>query len=1111
MINISANTASKSNLLTKLLLMLFFFIYTQNIAQEIRFKNLSAENGLSHNSVTAFCQDKSGFIWIGTADGLNKFDGKRFIVYRNSPNDSTSLSDNSILSIFEDSEGILWIGTENGGLNRFNPKTEIFGHFINSSSDKNSIPNNHVSSILSDKYGNIWFGTRKGLCVLPVSEKNKIKSNFKSFFNDGKNPNSITDNEIYSIYFDSEGRLWLSLSNNFGADCLTFSGMDITKFSKRNFQTDPKNNNSLSSSWVLYIFEDSKKRIWISTWAYGLTKYEPSKNKFTRYRFDMNNHRSISGNNIEMVLEDNQGAIWVATYGGGLNKYIEESNSQPGHFISYKFNSIDPLSISDNRVTILFKEKTGMIWIGTAGHGFSRFNPHSLFENIQLNDIGSSIDYSPSAMIKTSNGDFWAGTAEGVLFRIRKNSNKTDRFTFSYDGKPVRNYPIISSLFEDEEGTLWMTTTRGGVYYSLKGSHSSPKPEFFNAPPPKSKDPIKYLKGYWIVRENSFKDLIFGTYNENSMQILSRRNKLKKNFNFDFTPMSPFMWSFINMGEYAWIGTYANGVFKVDFKNRKVLNHLFLKPKDPYSKYNIPNNDVYAILQSSDNSIWFGTMKSLSRMLPETDTLIHYRYKDGLCNETVYGILEDNNKNLWISTYNGLAKYDINTNIFTNFYREDGIQGNEFNQFSYYKDKEGFLYFGGTGGITVVKPERENSKMTFPEIKITGLHLNNMLLDNKSLIKEGITSESISFTKVITLPYNKEAFSIEFSALEYNSPQKIRYQYILDGYMENWTNISSNHIATFMNLEPKTYILKVKSTNKDGVWNPAGIELKIIIKPPFWKTAWFEVFLFLFTAGIIFLFYQWRILAHKKQQKKLEDLVLEQTMQLRERNADLESFSYSVSHDLRAPLRSIYSFSQIIKDDFGHQLSEEAKFYFDKITSAAYNMTGLIEGILKLTKIARAEIRKENINISEIAENTIRILKIEFTNKNIISKIEPDIFVNGDFILITTVFENLLSNALKFSMMQDEIKIEVGKTKAFERTRTNASEVIYVKDNGIGFDMRYSEKLFQVFQRLHDQKEFEGSGIGLANVKKIINRHGGVIWAESEIGKGAAFYFTLEC
>ena len=1084
--------------------------YLKAQAQEIQFINLTVKNGLSHNSITCFCQDIQGFIWIGTSEGLNRFDGNSFTIYRNIPGDSTSINDNSILAIYEDENGFLWIGTEKGGLNRFDPRTDVFTHYTNDKKNKHSISNNNITFISNDKNNNLWICTKEGLNLLPSAEKYSTNPKFKSFLHDPGNPNSITNNSVFSFLFDKKGSMWLSLYGGFGIDILDFIDNSFTTYTKRHLSQSTASQPGLSGEWILFVFEDSKGRFWISTWADGVTLYEPRKNEFTYYKSSPDNNSNISANNIENIIEDRHGNIWVATYGGGIDKFIEPANGHAGYFVKYSFNYNDLFSLSDNKVSRLFEDRSGNIWAGTAGHGLCKFDPHSQFRNIRLKDKDGLIRFSPSAITKTSDGTLWTGTKEGTLLRFINGTGKPDRFDLNKKKQPISDIPFITSLFEDEEGTLWITTHGSGILYILKKELRLPKPAIKNVTVAKQQSAKSFPNSFGFVRENFNKDLVFGGFNPYNTWILKRENKLKKQFHFDYYDYKRYLWSYENDGTSAWFGSFSHGVAKTDFNTSKRSIQFDYVPEDPYGRKSIPNGNVYSILKSKDNSVWFGTQKSLSCLLPNSDTLIHYTFKNGISNELVYGILEDENGYIWASTYNGLSKFDTKTKLFTNYYREDGIQGNEFNQFSYYKDKEGLLYFGGIYGITIVNPKMDLSELPSPEIKITGIYLANLLQANKSLLNSGIIKQSLAYASEIFLPFNQDSFSIEFSALEYSAPQKIKYMYKMEGYDKNWIVANqSSRIANYMNLPPRTYIFKIRSTNKEGIWSSHVTEMRITINPPFWNTLWFQVFAFLLIAGVIIGTYKWRMRNHKKRQKLLTDLVEEKTLQLRDSNAALESFSYSVSHDLRAPLRTINSFAKIIKEDFGSQIPNEANNYFDKISHASFRMGELIEGILKLARLASIELSKIDVNITHIAETLINNIAELYPDNKIISDITPGIIVKGDPVLLTTVMDNLLSNAFKFSSKNETIKIEVGKTGNFDKSKSNLTEAIFVKDYGVGFDMNYSDKLFRVFQRMHSDSEFEGTGIGLANVKKIINRHGGTIWAESEIGKETTFFFTI--
>lgn len=1092
-----------------ILCLLFFILPLFSFAQvkEFHFSNITVKNGLSHNWVTSFCQDRKGFIWIGTMNGLNRYDGYNFIIYKNNPLDSTSISDNSISSIYEDKNGIIWIGTEKGGINKYDPKSDVFTHLKNDPKNAFSLSHNKINFITADKHNNLWIATQNGLNKLSNQEKNKTSPRFTIFLHDNNDPNSITDNAVFSIMIDSNDLFWLSLYQGFGIDKLKFTDDSYTKFNKTHLNSKQ---NNLSGDWILFTFWDSKGRLWISTWADGITLYEPLKNKYTHIRYNPSKQGSINCNDIENIIEDKEGNIWIATFGGGLNRYIEPTAKSDGFFVNYTFKRNSNFDLADNRILKLFQDKSGIIWIGTAAHGICKFTPKTQFFNIRLTDNKTDKDYSPAAIAKTSDGNLWVGTKEGIIFRFSSSYKTNGIFKLPTKIKPRINSSFITSFFEDESGTFWITTDGDGIFYILKNSLSSIKPVFNHVEQVKSNPETPFPNNFGFARENYKKDLVFGSISPINTWILSRDNKLGKKFSFNYFDYKNYCWSYENDGEAAWFGSFSHGVAKTDFATSKRYFSFNYSVENPFGSKNLPEGNVFSILKASDNSVWFATSKSLSRLLPNCDTLIHYTSTNGIANELVYGILEDNNKNIWISTYNGLSKINEKAGIITNYFDEDGIQGNEFFQYSYYKDKKGLLYFGGTNGVTVINPFIDSLKTADPRVEITGLYFSNTLQENKSLIWKGIIEQSISYAGEINLPSTQNEFVIEFSSLDYYDSQKTQYMYKLEGFDNDWIIAKpAIHIATYMNLPHGSYTFKVRAANKEGSWSNRISELKIIINPPFWKTLWFQLSSFLFVIGILVTFYKMRSRAYKKKQMLLQELIDEKTLQLRESNAALESFSYSVSHDLKAPLRIINNFSRIIKEDYSGALPDEATKLFIKINTAASRMGELIEGILKLARLSSTELKKTEVNLSQLAENSLKYLTPAYPDNKIVPNIQSGIKVRGDYVLLNTVIDNLLSNACKFSSKNEIITIDFGKTKEFDKSKSSSEEVFYVKDYGAGFDMNYSHKLFHVFQRLHDMNEFEGTGIGLANVKKIINRHGGVIWAESEIGKGTTFFFTL--
>ena len=478
--------------------------------------------------------------------------------------------------------------------------------------------------------------------------------------------------------------------------------------------------------------------------------------------------------------------------------------------------------------------------------------------------------------------------------------------------------------------------------------------------------------------------------------------------------------------------------------------------------------------------------------------------KDGLISSSVHSILEDKKGNLWLSTRNGISKIDLTQKRIFNFYAHDGLINNEFHVNSFCYSLTGEIFFGGIKGFNSFWPEKIIYKTFIPPIVFTDIQLFNKSIPiNKPVDGRVILTKSITEQKEITLSYKDEVFSIEFLLLDYSNPDKIQYSYFLEGYDKFWNNIGNRHYATYTKIPSGKYILYVKAFNQNGVWNSPEISLQIKITPPFWATLWFKFLAASILIGILLLGYKIRTRRIIAINRELEKRVSERTAQLEFTNKELEAFSYSVSHDLRAPLRAINAYSKIFKEEYDNKVDDEGRRLLDVIASSSVKMGNLISELLEFSRASRTELKKQFIDVEMIVNTVINEL-LENTNrsKNEI-KIHSLAQMYGDQSLMKQVWQNLISNAIKFSSKIPNPEIEIG------CWTEGVSKIYYVKDNGAGFNQEYVHKLFGVFQRLHSDREFAGTGAGLAIVQRIIQRHNGHVWAIGEINKGATFYFSI--
>ncbi|MBN2521026.1 MAG: hypothetical protein JXB17_11005, partial [Bacteroidales bacterium] len=849
------------------ILILSFSYLLPNFTQDhkIRFEHLTSEEGLSHSYVRCILQDKEGFMWFGTFDGLNKFDGYNFTVYRNDYKDTGSITANIIYSLFEDSNGNLWIGTAEGLCLYHRDRNS----FINYNKKNNySTTNIDIRTIFEDSQNRLWIGTygdglfwldrQKNMLIPYLKNKqntniigniirnifedskgnlwiasdneglilfNRFTKTFKQYKHQENNRNSIIGNDIYAIVEDIHGCLWFGCYKD-GLSCIHLDELNKEIFI--NFQHDPKNSQSLSSNLISSLCADKNGGIWIGTEDGGLDFIQNNKKTFIHYINYESDPNSINNNSIYSLFQDKSGNLWIGTYSGGIN-LINYTKQAFKHFKNLPGNRN---SLSNNFVMEFQEDHNGYIWIATDGGGLNKFDPETgKFEYYNSKNSNLNKDVLPTVFVDSQN-NIWVGAWSGGFSLFDRRTKSFHTFTSENSNLSNNN---VFDINEDRKGNLWIATQKGLNKFNKKA------------------------RSFTIYNEKN-SDLIF-----NQIELIKEDNN----------------------GNIL-IGSFQ-GLSIFNPETEKFLNYTH----NPENDNSISNNFITSIFEEDSIILWITTTNGLNKLNRKTNQITRYFKTNGLPNDLILGIEKDNNGCLWISTNGGLSKFDPKKETFKNYTKEDGLQGNTFIKKSHYKSSDGKLYFGGTNGFNVFNPNDIIENKAIPPIIITDFQIFNKPV--KINAEGSPLKKHIDQTKEIILSYKQTVFSFEYVALNYTSSSKNQYAYMLEGfdpdpdnYRDGWNYVGTRRLATYTNINPGKYIFRVKGSNNDGIWNETGASIKITILPPWWKTIWFRIILALLIITGPITFYFIRINSLKRQQQFLEQKVKERTDELLQVNTMLE-------------------------------------------------------------------------------------------------------------------------------------------------------------------------------------------------------------------------------
>ena len=1056
-------------------------------------EHLTTADGLPQGTVFSTLQDSQGFVWLGTEDGLVRYDGHELVRYAYSHSTAGGLPGNFINQVAEDTHHDLWIAIKDAGLARWNRATDSFTVYRHDPANPASLASDAVHNVLVDARGRIWVGTSDaGIDILEPAT-----GRIQHLRHDPANANSLINDQIYTLMLDRSGTLWVGTDaglDQWQADRGTFIHF-------RHAAADP---HSLSGNQVYQVLEDRGGTLWVGTNDGGLNEMERGGRVVKSFRHDPNQPASLSNDDVRAILEDRAGHLWVGTEDG-----LDLLNRTTGTFNHYRHDENDAGSLRDSFVRSLYEDASGLVWIGTSQGGVSRWNPHSWeFGGRRPGWLGGK---DVTAFADAPNGNVWiASQGRGLVQYDGETGEATGIDTIVGRRNAIGDQRVMS-LGQDRHGTLWIGTMMNGLEKLSPGGR-------IESIPVKRGDPRSLSdSGIMTIFETRSGQLWIGTHGGGA-NVLDPATGLVRQLPYASSARGAISSASVTAvaedsnGNF-WIGTDGGGLdlARPDGAVIKVFRH------DPKDSASLPANTVYALDIDAEGRVWVGTdggglAQAVGTVAaPDSIRFQVISREEGLSSDTIYGVLSDAKGRLWLSGNAGLMRFDPDTRAVKTYHREQGLQGEEFDSNAYHRLRDGRLCFGGPGGFNIFDPSRLTEGAHAPRMALTRLEV------------LGVPVPSITpywLLNRVAVGYRASIVSLDFAALDFSSPQRNRLAYRIAGLSDRWIDLGTQRRVTLTNLDAGDHLLEVRAANADSVWSDPPLRLNIHRNPAPWRSPW----AYAAYAFIVLLLIVYRVRMHRASiqrivsaQKRLESEVALRTRELVESNRQLaeagqakSSFLARMSHELRTPMNGVVGMTELLART---ALSSRQVRLTQTIRSSAQVLLHIVNDLLDLSKIQAGKVEFESLPLDLIGllEECTTLFAGAAEEKGVELIVCPPPEnrreLVGDPLRVRQILMNLVGNAVKFTM-QGEVVVKAD-LESVEAGR--ALLRITVADTGVGMDAATIAKIFEPFTQADESttRRYGGSGLGLAICRELAGLMGGTVTVESRPGVGSTFHVSL--